>query len=259
MEANQFGGLEGTGVLAIWSDAAAAHEDEFNSWYTSQHLPERVGVPGFRRGRRYVKDAPGELKYFTLYETADIHVLESGPYLERLNNPTAWTRRVLPYFRNGSRLAMRVTSSAGAGIGGLAGTISFGPGDSGAAELRSWSVTLGDQLRAKYPWFTGWHLCESDDQVTQAKAGTEEARASRPGPAAAGRPAPRRSQRWMVMVEATERAALEVAAELLAADSGLAALGATAVGEFHIYRLMIALSPTSGTTRELGSGGGGHG
>lgn len=258
MEAAQFGGLDGTGVLAIWSDAVAEHEDEFNSWYTNQHLPERVGVPGFRRGRRYVKDAPGELRYFTLYETEDIHVLESGPYLERLNNPTAWTRRVLPYFRNGSRLAMVVTSSAGAGIGGLAATISFGPGEGRAAELRSWTVTAGEQLRAKYPGLTGWHLCESDDQVTRAKADTEEARASRAGAAAAPAAAIRRSPRWMVMVEATEHPALEAAGELLAGPGGVAARGAEAVGEFHCYRLMIALSPTSAAAHQPGSDGG-HG
>jgi hypothetical protein len=257
VEARQFGGLDGTGVLAIWSDAVAAHEDEFNSWYTNQHLPERVGVHGFRRGRRYVKDAPGELRYFTLYETADIRVLESGPYLERLNNPTDWTRRVLPYFRNGSRLAMVVTSSAGAGIGGLAATISFGPGEGRAAELRTWAVTAGEQLRAKYQGLTGWHLCESDDQVTQAKAGTEEARASRPAPTSAT-VTPRRSPRWMVMVEATDRGALDAAGELLAGNGGLAAQGGEAVGEFHRYRLMIALSPTREAARQPGSDGGGH-
>jgi hypothetical protein len=48
----------------------------------------------------------------------------------------------------------------------------------------------------------------------------------------------------MVMVEATGRDVLEAAGEQLAGSTGLAAQGATAVGEFHIYRLMIALSPT---------------
>jgi hypothetical protein len=258
MQAKEFGGLDGTGVLAIWSDAAAEHEEEFNSWYTNQHLPERVGVPGFRRGRRYVKDAPGELRYFTLYETADIHVLESGPYLERLNSPTDWTRRVLPYFRNGSRLAMVVTSSAGAGIGGLAATISFGPPEGREAELRSWAVTVGDEMRAKHPDLTGWHLCETDDEVTRAKAGTEEARASRPG-AAAAQAAPRQSPRWMIMVEATSGRALEATAELLIGNAGLAAQGAAAVGEFHRYRLMIALSPTTETAQPLGRKGDGRG
>ncbi len=242
MEAKKAGGLDGTAVLAIWSDAAPEHEEEFNNWYTNQHLPERVGVPGFRRGRRYAKDGPGELKYFTLYETADIRVLESGPYLERLNSPTDWTRRVLPYFRNGSRLAMAVTSSTGAGIGGLAATIRFSPGEGRAAGLRNWTVTVGDQLRGKHPDITGWHLCESDDLVTRAKVGTEEARAGRPATA----PAPmarRRSPRWMVMVEATRPGALQAAGELLTGTSGLEAQGATEVGDSNIYRLMIALSP----------------
>lgn len=246
MDATEFCGLAGTGVLAIWSDAAPEHDEEFNNWYTNQHLPERVGVPGFCRGRRYIRDGPGKFKYFTLYETADIGVLESGPYLERLNDPTAWTRRVLPYFRNGSRLAMVVSHSTGAGIGGMAATITFEPGESRAEGLRRSIESVGDELREQYSDITGWHLCETDDQVTRAKAATEEARASRttvaPAPVIPGR-----SNRWMVMVEATRRDALDAAGELLAGGSSLTAQGATEVGEFIVYRLMIAL-PSSATS-----------
>jgi hypothetical protein len=234
-------GLHGTGVLAIWSDAVPEHEEEFNDWYTNQHLPERVGVPGFRRGRRYVKDAPGELRYFTLYETADIGVLASAPYLERLNNPTDWTRRAMPFFSNGSRAAMTVASSAGAGVGGLAATIEFSPGAEQAEELQSWIVAAGALLRGTHPDLTGWHLCQSDDQVTRAKAGTEEARASRrpgaPAPAAASRP-----PRWMLLAEATGRGALDAAGDLLGGDGGLCGRGATGISAFHVYRLMIALT-----------------
>ena len=236
-------GLAGAGVLAIWSDAVPEHEEEFNDWYTSQHLPERVGVPGFRRGRRYVRDTPGELKYFTLYETAHIGVLESAPYLERLNNPTDWTRRALPFFRNGSRAAMVVASSAGAGIGGLAATIQFSPGAGRAAELQSWIAAAGAALRATHPGLTGWHLCQSDDQVTWAKAGTEEARASRPAGTPAPAAAPSHPPRWMLMAEATGRGALDAAGELLAGDAGLGGRGATGIGAFGVYRLMIALLP----------------
>ena len=242
MPTQELSGLHGTGVLAIWSDAVLEHEEEFNDWYTNQHLPERVGVPGFRRGRRYVKDTPGELRYFTLYETADIGVLASAPYLERLNNPTDWTRRAMPFFSNGSRAAMTVASSAGAGVGGLAATIEFSPGAEQAEELQSWIVAAGALLRGTHPDLTGWHLCQSDDQVTRAKAGTEEARASRragtPAPAAA----PGHPPRWMLMAEATGRGALDAAGELLAGDAGLGGRGATGIGAFHVYRLMIALS-----------------
>jgi hypothetical protein len=241
MPTEERSGLDGTGVLAIWSDAVPEHEDEFNDWYTSQHLPERVGVPGFRRGRRYVKDAGGELKYFTLYETADIAVLESAPYLERLNHPTEWTRRAMPFFRNGSRAAMVVASSAGAGVGGLAATIQFSPGAGQAEELQSWIVEAGATLRGTHSGLTGWHLCQSDDQVTRAKAGTEEARASRRPGAAALAAAPR-PPRWMLLAEATGPGALDAAGELLAGDAGLGGRGATGITAFHVYRLMIALT-----------------
>lgn len=241
METKQFRGLDGTGILAIWSDAAPEHEEEFNNWYTNQHLRERVGVPGFRRGRRYVKDAPGELKYFTLYETADIHVLESEPYLARLNDPTDWTRRVLPFFKNGSRTAMVVASSLGAGVGGLAATIEFAPAEGRGEELAGWIVSSGEEMVKAHPALTGWHLCQSDEGVTQAKAGTEEAKASRPAGAAPSA-APPRPPRWMLMVESTERAALEAAGERLVGNSGLRGRGATGTGAFNIYRLMISLS-----------------
>jgi hypothetical protein len=247
MPTQQPSGLDGTGVLAIWSDAVPEHETEFNDWYSSQHLPERVGVPGFRRGRRYVKDTPGELRYFTLYECATIEVLASAPYLERLNNPTDWTRRAMPFFRNGSRAAMVVASSAGAGIGGLAATIQFTPAPDRAADLQSWIAAAGRALRETHPALTGWHLCQSDDAVTRAKAGTEEARASRrptapapPAPATA--PAVPHTPRWLLMAEATDRAPLDAAAELLAGDTGLGGQGATDLTAFHVYRLMLALT-----------------
>jgi hypothetical protein len=60
-------------------------------------MPERVGIPGFLRGRRYrAIDAAAE--YFTLYEAEDAAVLTGAHYLERLNNPTPATRTVIPQF-----------------------------------------------------------------------------------------------------------------------------------------------------------------
>ena len=47
-------GLLGSAVLAIWNDIAPGGDAEFNHWHTREHVPERVGVPGFLRGRRYL-------------------------------------------------------------------------------------------------------------------------------------------------------------------------------------------------------------
>jgi hypothetical protein len=102
----------GTAALGIWMDVAGATLDDFNAWYREQHMPERLGVPGFLRGRRYEAVADGPA-YFTLYETATAAVLSSPAYLERLNAPTEWTRRVLPTIETMIRNAYRlVTASA---------------------------------------------------------------------------------------------------------------------------------------------------
>ena len=123
------GTLLGRAVLAFWSDVAPEHEDGFNDWYTNEHLPERVGVPGFFRGRRYVRtdDSRAVQKYFTLYETESIATLSSAPYLERLDNPTPWTQKMVPLFLNSNRLAYAIGASIGGGIGGWMATVEFGP------------------------------------------------------------------------------------------------------------------------------------
>ena len=45
--------LLGGGVLLFWHDLALGTDiDDFNRWHNREHIPERVGVPGFLRGRR---------------------------------------------------------------------------------------------------------------------------------------------------------------------------------------------------------------
>ena len=41
------------GILAIWHDVEAAVGGDYERWYFREHLPERLGVPGFLAGRRY--------------------------------------------------------------------------------------------------------------------------------------------------------------------------------------------------------------
>ena len=73
-----------------------AMEEEFNAWYDSEHLPERLAIAGFRAARRWVADvAPGEGKYLATYELDCAAVLQSSAYLERFANATPWTRRCL--------------------------------------------------------------------------------------------------------------------------------------------------------------------
>ncbi len=114
--------LLGNAILAIWNDIAPGGDAEFSHWHISEHFPERLGVPGFLRGRRYdaVSGAPA---YFTLYETESVGVLQSPGYLARLNAPTPWTTKCIQLFRNNRRTACRNTVSLGQGVGGV-GTMS---------------------------------------------------------------------------------------------------------------------------------------
>lgn len=45
--------LRGRGFLPIWFELAEGVEREFDRWHTIEHMPERLGIPGFLRGRRY--------------------------------------------------------------------------------------------------------------------------------------------------------------------------------------------------------------
>lgn len=84
------------GLLLTMTEPPPAMEEEFNAWYDTEHLQERLAVTGFRSTRRWVADvAPGEGKYLATYELDSAAVLASAEYLARFQNATPWTRRCL--------------------------------------------------------------------------------------------------------------------------------------------------------------------
>ncbi len=103
---------EATGLMAFWADVEADYVAEFRQWHNCEHVPERVGIPGFTVGRRYC-GIGGAPMFFMTYETEDPGVLGSEPYLTRLNDPTPWTRKSVARFRNGVRTIYRLEASAG--------------------------------------------------------------------------------------------------------------------------------------------------
>lgn len=102
----------GKAALAVWLECLPEAEDDFNRWYVEEHMAERVGLPGFLRGRRCraVRGAP---RYFAFYEAEGVDVFRSPAYLGRLNNPTDWTRRVMPTVRNFTRGVYRLAHTVG--------------------------------------------------------------------------------------------------------------------------------------------------
>jgi hypothetical protein len=118
--------LAGEGAVAIWHDIAPEGREEFYAWHGEEHMPERVGIPGFLRGRRYVA-IRAELEFFNLYEASSPQVVIGVDYRARLENPTPWTVATVKHFRSVARSVCRVAATYGRGQGGLrplGGTIS---------------------------------------------------------------------------------------------------------------------------------------
>lgn len=102
-----------TGILALWNDRDPARAAEYEAWYVEEHLPERLSIPGFRRGRRYESLGQGP-QFFTYYEVDEPEVLVSAPYLDRVNDPTPRTHAIMSEtFTNMSRTICTVAKRAG--------------------------------------------------------------------------------------------------------------------------------------------------
>ncbi|MDY8108728.1 DUF4286 family protein [Fulvimarina sp. 2208YS6-2-32] len=117
-------GLLGTGVLAIWNGIAPGKESDFLRWHVGEHIPERIGVPGFLRARRYFA-LEGEPAYFNFYEVETPEVLLSAAYLERLNDPSDLTRAIVPHFTDTSRTLCDVAATRSIGVAGTVLTLRF--------------------------------------------------------------------------------------------------------------------------------------
>jgi len=109
------------GLLCVMNDIApACDRRDYEAWYQGDHVPDRLGIPGFLSARRYRRLNGPRAEFLTFYETATPQVLCSAPYLKRLAEPTDWTARIMAHFRTMSRSICRVALDEGqAGAGGM--------------------------------------------------------------------------------------------------------------------------------------------
>ena len=96
---------KGNGLLMVYSDVAAEHDEEYNRWYNEEHIYERLSVPGILSAARYEAVVNGP-KHLAVYELESVEVLQSAEYLELKSNPSEWSRKMSPdviasrYIRN---------------------------------------------------------------------------------------------------------------------------------------------------------------
>ncbi|CAO2654054.1 Nn.00g107870.m01.CDS01 [Neocucurbitaria sp. VM-36] len=104
--------LQGQGLLMLWGQIDPATTDEvgLNDWWTNEHLPERLNLPGFQQAHRYhtFNSKDGTSEYLTLYDSSDVQDLASPEYLVVLENPTPRTKQYMPCFAGMNRSACKV-------------------------------------------------------------------------------------------------------------------------------------------------------
>jgi hypothetical protein len=85
--------MKSASVLFSEMTPDVSYEAEFNDWYDREHIPLRMGVPGFFSAQRYV--VAGTRHYLAVYEMESPAVLKSPPYQEVKNSPSERTRWML--------------------------------------------------------------------------------------------------------------------------------------------------------------------
>ncbi len=196
--------LAGEGAVAIWNDIAEAGRAEFYAWHLHEHIPERVGIPGFVRGRRYrAADGATQPEFFTLYETSSFQVIQGTDYLSRLNEPTEWTRATTAHFQTTTRSLTRVVASHGVGSGGAMLTVRFDIADDAVRDVVP-RLSSALEAVARLPRMSGAHLLGSDAGTSGQSTAESKGRKDLQAPA-----------RWVLLLEACDPGAFDAALALL--------------------------------------------
>jgi len=167
--------LLGNGAMVIWHDLADGTKVDFQDWHSHEHLAERVGLPGFLRGRRCVA-VSGAPTYCMVYEVDGLAVLTSPPYLARLNDPTPWSTKSLQNFRNANRTLCHTVASHGLGVGNWLLTIQLSPSDGKADSLQTWLAADRLPALATMPGLTGAHLLRGDPDASRTETAEKKLR-----------------------------------------------------------------------------------
>lgn len=105
--------------LVFANDVDPAQREAYESWHGGHHVPQRLTVPGILRATRYQAIGGGSPAYLTVYDLADIAVLDAPEYRRLAEQPDAVTQAMRPFLRHPLRLACRTLAGADCRHGGV--------------------------------------------------------------------------------------------------------------------------------------------
>jgi hypothetical protein len=218
--------LHGKGMLIVFCEVKARDERDFNEWYNREHIDERVNLPGFHRGRRYVA-VRGSPRYLATYECDTVDDLATRGYLALLANQTPWTQAVMARFTRFTRLTVRVQADLAHGVGGAVAAVRFTPDPRARKALVEWLAEAALPRAIARPGMVGAMAGENDLEVANAPLQTKSMDSPRADEA-----------EWVALLEGT--------------DAGV--VGAAARATFTLPKLRpfgVTVAPTVGTYRFL--------
>lgn len=220
--------LLGSAAVAMWWSIRPERRGEFGDWHSHEHFPERMSIPGFRRGSRWTSTTDPD-GFFVLYELDAYETLSSKGYLDRLNAPTPWSAKMMPHHLGMVRSQCRIATSFGGGIASALATVRLSPEAGRAADLRS---GLDETLKAlaTRPGLTGAHLLLTETPLTAGPTTEQRIRGAD------------KEADWIVLVGGYEPVAVdEVLAGVLSPQT-LRVNGAREPVAVGTYRLAFAMT-----------------
>ncbi|MGU7773775.1 hypothetical protein ACV229_26785 [Burkholderia sp. MR1-5-21] len=160
--------IMGSAVVLIWNDVVDSGRTDFYEWHNKEHIPERLSIEGFRRGRRY-RGAHANPEWLTIYEAADLGVLTGAAYMERLNNPTPATQASVKHFRNTARSLCRIEHTNGKSDGAYAVTLQLQVESGGPGGLGEFVASILFPKILARPDVVAAHLFSADIDASNVK------------------------------------------------------------------------------------------
>lgn len=116
--------------LALWNSISSPQlQPEYDTWHAFEHVPERVGLPGFIEARRYrshdEESSVQPPRYFTCYWLASIEALATAQYREVFTHPTPWSTRMRSELRDFLRLPCSLSGAYGQSTATQLATVHF--------------------------------------------------------------------------------------------------------------------------------------
>jgi hypothetical protein len=217
--------LLGSAAVIVWNDVAPEGQQIFYAWHDNEHIPERLAIPGFLRGRRY-RCAGHSPEWLTFYEAGDLGVLVSPAYMARLNAPSEETTRALRYFRNTSRAVCRISDSAGNSNGGYVAALRIGVQPAQTSALVKFIREHALAQAMSVAGVLACHLFAADQQASHLDTAESSTRTFD-------------VPSWVLLAEASHAHAAQQALAILGGER-MRALGASVRADAAVYTLEIS-------------------